>query len=44
MKISGLSLFFNPDLSKLRTKSALFTPCNPDISALPRCCVLKCTV
>jgi len=33
-------IFFDPDL---RIKSALFTSRNPDFSALPRCCILKCT-
>jgi len=43
IKIFGLSGFFNPDLQQYRIKSALCTSRNPDFSALPRCCVLKCT-
>ena len=42
-QILGLSGFFNPDLRQYRMKSALFTSGDPDFSALPRCCVLKCT-
>jgi len=35
--------FFNSDLRQYRIKSALFTPRNPDVSAFPCCCALKCT-
>jgi len=34
---------FNPDLRQYRIKSALFPSPNPNFSAFPRCCVLKCT-